>query len=294
MTTHAYQGYNPPMSKQPTSFRAPVETFMRDLQTRILKAFEAEETSGATFTRTPWEKGAGDMLQGGGIMALMRATGPKAVFEKVGVNFSCVHGTFAPQFAKEIPGATESNGQFWACGISLVAHMANPKCPSVHMNVRRIETGKSWFGGGADLTPTIPYTEDTNHFHTELAKPCDKYRQGSYAEYKKWCDEYFFIPHRNEARGVGGIFFDYLNSGNTEADFHFIQNVGQAFLDAFVPLVAKRKAEGFTEADKHAQKLKRGRYAEFNLMYDRGTRFGLQTGGNTDAILMSLPPEAAW
>ncbi|MFZ2587623.1 MAG: oxygen-dependent coproporphyrinogen oxidase [Alphaproteobacteria bacterium] len=277
------------------SLKPHVETFMRSLQTRIITAFEGQETSGATFTRTPWSKQPHEAMQGGGITALMRAgTGPNAVFEKVGVNFSCVHGTFPPHFAKEIPGALESNGHFWACGVSLVAHMANPKCPSVHMNVRRIETSKGWFGGGADLTPTLVFPEDTAHFHTELAKPCESNRPGSYAEYKTWCDEYFFIPHRNEARGVGGIFFDYLDSGNPEADFTFVQNVGQAFLDAFVPLVAKRKAEPFTEADKHAQKLKRGRYAEFNLMYDRGTRFGLQSGGNVEAILMSLPPEAAW
>jgi coproporphyrinogen III oxidase len=270
---------------------------MRGLQTRIIEAFEAQEaptTNGSTFTQTPWSKTPEDMLQGGGVMSLMRATGPQAVFEKVGVNFSCVHGTFPEHFRKEIPGAIESEGKFWACGVSLVAHMANPKCPSVHMNVRRIETSKGWFGGGTDLTPTLPFTEDTEHFHTILATTCENNRAGSYAEYKKWCDEYFFIPHRNEARGVGGIFFDYLDSGNVEGDFKFIHNVGQAFLDAFVPLVERRKAEPFTPADKHAQKLKRGRYAEFNLLYDRGTRFGLQTGGNVDAILMSLPPEAAW
>ncbi len=270
--------------------RPQVEAFMRDLQNRIVAAFENCETTGATFTQTPWAKKPGDLMQGGGVMALMKGD----VFEKVGVNFSCVHGQFPDTFKREIPGADDSGGQFWACGVSLVAHMKNPKCPSVHMNVRRIETGKSWFGGGADLTPTFEYPDDTAHFHNTLKAACETYRPGSYAEYKKWCDDYFFIPHRNEMRGVGGIFFDYLDSSTLSNDFLFVQSVGQAFIDAFIPLVEKRKHEAYTPADKHKQLIKRGRYAEFNLLYDRGTRFGLQTGGNTEAILMSLPPEAVW
>lgn len=281
------------MSNPAPPTRSDVETFMRRLQSRITTAFEAQEDSGATFTRTPWSKPAGEAMQGGGIMATMKAAGPRAVFEKVGVNFSCVHGTFSSKFAAEIPGAAESGGQFWACGVSLVAHMANPHAPSVHMNLRRIETGKAWFGGGADLTPAIPYAEDTDHFHAELAKPCHTYEPNSHARFKSWCDEYFFLPHRNEARGVGGIFFDYLED-NPAHTFAFVQDVGEAFLAAFIPLVERRKHTPFTAGHKHAQNIKRGRYAEFNLLYDRGTRFGLQTGGNTEAILMSLPPTAVW
>jgi coproporphyrinogen III oxidase len=275
-----------------------ISNIFKVLQARIIAAFEAEEVSHskATFTLTPWEKTPGDKLQGGGIMALMRG-GPDGVFEKVGVNFSNVHGVFDPAFAKEIPGALENGGAFKATGVSLVAHMANPFCPSVHMNVRRIETSKGWFGGGADLTPTFEFAEDTAHFHDTLKAACDTLSPTAYAEYKKWCDTYFMLPHRGEARGVGGIFFDYLETpspATLEQNFAFVQAVGQAFIDGFVPLVARRKATPFTADDKHQQNLKRGRYAEFNLLYDRGTRFGLQTGGNTEAILMSLPPSAAW
>ncbi|MCP5404866.1 MAG: oxygen-dependent coproporphyrinogen oxidase [Pseudomonadaceae bacterium] len=279
------------MNDSPT--RPVVETFMRTLQNRVITAFEAQEDSGTTFTRTPWQKEANAPMQGGGITATMKATGSKAVFEKVGVNFSCVHGQFAPQFAKEIPGAAESDGAFWACGVSLVAHMANPHVPGVHMNVRRIETSKGWFGGGADLTPAIPYDDDTAHFHAALAKPCHAHGPHSHARFKQWCDEYFFLPHRGEARGVGGIFFDYLED-DFDHGFALVQGVGEAFLEAFVPLVERRKHTPYTAEHKHAQNLKRGRYAEFNLLYDRGTRFGLQTGGNTEAILMSLPPTAIW
>lgn len=289
---------NPPQSPKLAAMptipsRPDVEAFMRTLQTRIIAAFEAQEDSGATFTLAPWSKPAGEAMQGGGIMATMKAVGPQAVFEKVGVNFSCVHGTFSPQFAKEIPGAAESGGQFWACGVSLVAHMANPHTPSVHMNLRRIETSKGWFGGGADLTPAIPYAEDTEHFHAELAKACHIHNPASHARFKTWCDDYFHLPHRGEARGVGGIFFDYLEEDPAHT-FTFVQAVADAFLAAFVPLVERRKHTPFTANDKHRQNLKRGRYAEFNLLYDRGTRFGLQTGGNVDAILMSLPPTAVW
>lgn len=281
----------------PLEFNEISNTF-KTLQAEIIAAFEAEEAShsSSTFTLTPWTKAPGDKLQGGGTMALMRG-GPNGVFEKVGVNFSNVHGVFDPAFAKEIPGALENGGAFKATGVSLVAHMANPFCPSVHMNVRRIETSKGWFGGGADLTPAFEFPEDTAHFHATLKTACDGFSPAAYAEYKKWCDDYFMLPHRGEARGVGGIFFDYLNTTSAaelEHTFGFVQAVGQAFIDAFVPLVAKRKHTPFTADDKHQQNLKRGRYAEFNLLYDRGTRFGLQTGGNTEAILMSLPPSASW
>lgn len=277
-----------------TDLRALVETFMRDLQNKVIAQFEAEEPDGNPesykFTRTPWTKPEGGQLQGGGTMALMRGK----VFEKVGVNVSCVYGTFSEQFRKEIPGAIESEGAFWACGVSLVAHPASPLVPAVHLNVRRIETSKGWFGGGADMTPAIPFEEDTKHFHSVFGTICESYRKGAHAEYRKWCDEYFYLPHRHEPRGIGGIFFDYLATDDAEADWSFVQKVGNSLTEAYFPLVQKRKHLPFTAEDKQAQRIKRGRYAEFNLLYDRGTRFGLQTGGNTEAILMSLPPEASW
>lgn len=264
------------------------ETAFRNLQGNIISAFQAFEMEN-TFSITPWSKQPGDMLQGGGITALIRGD----VFEKMGVNFSCVYGTFPEAFRREIPGAVESEGKFWASGVSLVCHPANPHVPGVHMNVRRIETSKGWFGGGADLTPALPYEADTAHFHQTLQTSCEAYSPESYAKFKKWCDDYFFIPHRNEARGVGGIFFDYLED-RPEETFQFVQNLGRGFLQAYLPLVKQRMDLPFTAGDRQTQLLKRGRYAEFNLMYDRGTRFGLQSGGNIDAILMSLPPQAAW
>lgn len=264
------------------------ETFFRNLQNEIIAAFQAFEPN-ARFTVTPWQKQPGEMLQGGGITALIRGE----VFEKMGVNFSCVHGTFPENFRKEIPGAKESEGAFWASGVSLICHPANPHVPGVHMNVRHIVTSKAWFGGGADLTPCLPHEADAAHFHQTLKATCDAYKPDAYTEFKEWCDNYFFIPHRNEARGVGGIFFDYLEDA-PEQTFKFTQNVGQSFLQAYLPLVEKHKNEPFTAEQRQTQLFKRGRYAEFNLMYDRGTRFGLQSGGNIDAILMSLPPQAAW
>lgn len=274
--------------------RDQVQAFMLNLQDRICTALEALEPNGATFTKTPWEKAPGDMLQGGGRMAVIKGD----TFEKGGVNFSCVHGTFSEQFAREIPGGwndtTNQPNPFWACGVSLVIHPRNPHCPTVHMNVRRIETGKQWFGGGADLTPCLPVDEDSLHFHNTLKAACDGYSLTAYPEYKKWCDEYFFIKHRNEARGIGGIFYDYLQSANPQNDWAFTQAVGQALIDAYVPIIARRKNQPFTENDRAVQLAKRGRYVEFNLLYDRGTRFGFMTGGNPEAILMSLPPLAAW
>ncbi len=272
----------------PSHLAQDAETYFRTLQTTIIKAFQAYEDT-AKFTITPWEKGSESLLQGGGITALIRGK----TFEKMGVNFSCVHGTFPEPFRKEIPGADESGGKFWASGVSLVCHPANPHVPGVHMNVRRIETSKGWFGGGADLTPALPYADDTAHFHATLKAACDAYDPACHAKFKSWCDDYFFIPHRNEARGVGGIFFDYLEEKPTET-FTLVQNVGEAFLKSYLPIVTARMDTPFTETERHTQLLKRGRYAEFNLMYDRGTRFGLQSGGNIDAILMSLPPLAAW
>lgn len=274
--------------QSPSSLANQSEAYFRGLQEKIIATFQSYEEH-HTFEIQNWEKGPESLLQGGGITALIRGK----VFEKMGVNFSCVYGVFPEPFRKEIPGATESEGRFWASGVSLVCHPANPHVPGVHFNVRRIETSKGWFGGGADLTPALPYAEDTAHFHSTLKAACDTYQPEAYNRFKSWCDDYFFLPHRNEARGAGGVFFDYLEN-DPDPTFAFVQNMGESFLPSYMPLVAKRHQTPFTEAERHTQLLKRGRYAEFNLMYDRGTRFGLQSGGNVDAILMSLPPHAAW
>lgn len=263
--------------------------YFKSLQERITKAFEGLE-EGASFECTAWEKTPEDRLQGYGEMRLMRGD----VFEKVGVNFSFVHGVFSEEFVKQIPGAEENEGRFVACGISLVAHMKNPHAPTVHMNLRRIETAKSWFGGGADLTPTIEYEEDTTHFHDILKQACESYSETAYPTYKKWCDEYFFIKHWNEPRGVGGIFIDSLDSGDQLKDFAFIKEIGDTFLDSYMPILEKRIATDYSDADKQKQLQKRAKYVEFNLLYDRGTKFGFMTGGNPEAILMSMPPVASW
>lgn len=270
------------------TFNAYAEWF-KGLQERITSRFEQLDTGGQ-FEVTPWTKGPDDMLQGNGEMRVMRG----GVFEKVGVNFSNVHGVFSEEHRASIPGCVESGGQFRATGVSLVAHMASPLVPAVHMNVRRIETSTGWFGGGADLTPYFPFEEDTQSFHNHLKAACDDYRDGAYSEYKKWCDEYFFLPHRNEPRGVGGIFFDNLDSGNESADWSFVQNVGEAFLTAYSEIVARRKDLSWDEEQREHQLIRRGRYVEFNLLYDRGTKFGFASGGNAEAILMSMPPVVKW
>ena len=258
---------------------------LRDRICAEFEAIEAEFGSAARFERKDWDRAGG----GGGTMAIMKGR----VFEKVGVNVSVVHGEFAPEFRKEIPGADE-DPRFWAGGISLVSHLCSPLVPAAHMNTRHIVTKKAWFGGGADLTPIYPDEPAAAEFHAALKRGCDGYASDAYAKYKKWCDDYFFLPHRNEPRGAGGIFFDYLDSGDAGRDFAFVRSVGEAFLAAYAPIVRARMRLPWTDEQRRHQLVRRGRYVEFNLLYDRGTRFGLRTGGNVEAILMSLPPEAAW
>jgi len=273
--------------------------WFESLRDRICAEFETierEAGSDAAFVYTPWDRTdhSGDP-GGGGVRGQM--TGK--VFEKVGVNVSTVGGTFSPEFAKSIPGA-EENPNFFATGISLVAHMANPHVPAVHMNTRFLTTTKRWFGGGADLNPAIPNEEDTEAFHARLRAACAAHDPTFYPRFSKWAEDYFFIPHRGVPRGVGGIFYDHLDclepgEGPTfDANFAFTRDVGEAFLDIFPKIVRKRLDTPFSEEDRQRLLEFRGRYVEFNLLYDRGTLFGLKTGGNIDAILMSLPPLAAW
>ncbi|MEM6857925.1 MAG: oxygen-dependent coproporphyrinogen oxidase [Pseudomonadota bacterium] len=280
---------------QPHTLRA--KEWFESLRDQICAAFEAierEAGSDAAFAYTPWEREEeGNDNPGGGVQGLMKGK----VFEKVGVNVSTVGGNFPKEFAGNINGADADNPGFTATGISLVAHMANPHVPAVHMNTRFLTTGKAWFGGGADLNPPIPYEEDTEEFHASMRAACAAHNPTYYEQYKKWADEYFFIPHRNVHRGVGGIFYDHLESDVPDAwerNFAFTQDVGKAFLDIFPKLVRKRMHSEFTPEDERVQLEYRGRYAEFNLVYDRGTIFGLKTGGKIDAILMSLPPRAEW
>ena len=263
--------------------------YFRDLQARICCAFEALEPS-ARFEARSWRRPEGHRLKGGGESRLMRGE----VFEKVGVNVSHVWGEFSGQARGQVPGAEESGGRFLACGISLVAHMTNPYAPAVHLNLRYLRTSRAWFGGGTDLTPTFPFEEDTADFHAALRCACDTYRPDAYRQFKEWCDRYFYLPHRHEPRGVGGIFFDELAGADAEIDLAFVREVGEALLAVYPRLVARRKDLPYDEAAREKLLLKRGRYVEFNLVYDRGTKFGFQTDADPEAYLMSLPPLVRW
>ena len=268
---------------------------LRDAICAEFEAIEREAGSDARFEYTPWQREAleGEPDTGGGVRGLIRGK----VFAKAGVNVSTVHGSFSKDFAGTINGASPEQPAFSATGISLVAHMSNPHVPAVHMNTRFLTTTKAWFGGGADLNPPIPYDEDTAEFHAALKAACDRHGPDYYDRFKAWADEYFYIPHRQCHRGVGGIFYDHLeveDEAAWEEGFTFTRAVGEAFLEAFPRIVRRRMGMEFTDADRERQLEWRGRYAEFNLVYDRGTAFGLKTGGNVDAILMSLPPEAVW
>lgn len=286
-----------------TDNKARAREWFESLRDSICAAFEAIEDDYAgpasdlpagRFERKDWKRPPENGVDGGGgTISLMKGR----VFEKVGVNISTVYGKFSPQFAKEIPGAGE-DGSYWASGISLVAHMRSPRVPAAHFNTRHIVTQKSWFGGGGDLTPTIDVQRTREHphaqsFHDSFRRACDRHGADYYERFSKWCDEYFFLPHRNEPRGVGGIFYDYLENG-WEKDFAFTQDVGRAFLEGYSGIVRRAMNEPWTEAEREEQLVRRGRYAEFNLVYDRGTKFGLATGGNIEAILMSMPPIAHW
>ncbi len=277
-------------------------TWFEGLRDALCTTFEAIEDEARTstgqpagrFVRTAWQRPTEDGSPGGGgVISLLKGR----VFEKVGVNVSTVFGTFSPEFRSHIPGA-EQDPRFWASGISLVAHMCSPRVPAAHFNTRMLVTRQGWFGGGGDLTPlrldTPEAIADAADLQAAFRAACDRHDPACYPRYKEWCDRYFYLPHRNEPRGAGGIFFDQHVSGDAAADLAFTQDVGRAFLDAFPRIVRRRMGEAWTPAEREALLVKRGRYVEFNLLYDRGTLFGLKTGGNVEAILMSLPPEVRW
>lgn len=277
-----------------TPQRERAQAWFRELRDALCRRLEEIEDTAegplsdqpaGRFERKPWTRDDG----GGGEMSILRGR----VFEKAGVNISTVHGTFSEEFRSSIPGA-DSDGRFWASGISVVVHPQNPHVPAAHMNTRHIVTTKSWFGGGADLTPIFPNDADTAAFHRRLEDACANHSPDYYPRFKAWCDDYFHLKHRAESRGVGGIFYDYIDSGDWEADFAFTRDVGSAFFDIYPALARRHMNHAFTDEEREQQLVKRGRYVEFNLLYDRGTTFGLKTGGNVEAILMSLPPTVRW
>ena len=256
------------------------------LQIQICKSFEFLENNKFKFSKRKWYKK--NIKDGGGTSYLLTQG---KVFDKVGVNKSTVSGIFPKRFRSNILGA-EKNGKYWASGVSVVAHMKNPKIPAIHFNTRFIVTTKEWFGGGMDATPSYKDITESKIFHSELKKVCSQNKK-DYTKYKKWCDEYFYLPHRNEARGIGGIFFDY-ETKEWEKNFKFVRELGLSFINISNKLINRKQRSNYTKNDKEKQLFKRGRYVEFNLLYDRGTKFGLNSGGNTESILMSLPPEAKW